>query len=215
MSDNKQNTVGDVSNGPVLTDQSWLPINPDSRPSDVTVTRLSTAGLWWRTVLTLGIAYLVWFARVNRELAAVRGAEVPTNGKWWGQLIPVYNIVGLAATARRVNEAHAAYGSPERVSPTVTWLWRPIWFWTPHTYLQKRVNILHDVQVGKVAAMASMPASEATPTTHRSPDPSVKMVEWETKMHNLNVKTARANGHVRNVRNTLARLQSLTDAINA
>lgn len=102
-------------------------------------------GLWWLTVLTLGIYYFVWYQRINSELAAVLGEAVPANGRWWSQLIPFYNLVGLSKTAKRVNAAHAHVGSPTRVSPVMTWLWSGLWFASTTRYVQRRVNVLHDI----------------------------------------------------------------------
>ena len=102
-------------------------------------------GLWWLVAITFGIYYYVWYARINRELAAVLRTAVPSDGKWWSQLIPIYGLIGLARTAKRVNAAHAAVGSPTRVGVFVTWFWAPGWFASQTRYLQRRINILHDV----------------------------------------------------------------------
>ena len=101
--------------------------------------------LWWLCLITLGIYYYIWYHRINRELAAVLRIPVPANGQWWNQLIPIWNLVGLGATAKRLNAAHAAVGSPTRVGLFVTWFWAPSWFASQTRYLQRRVNILHDV----------------------------------------------------------------------
>jgi hypothetical protein len=105
-------------------------------------------GLWWIVGLTFGIYYYVWFNRINRELCAfapevnVRDASCA----WWSQLIPIYNLVALARTAKRVNAAHQAIGSPVRVSSFVTWFWAPAWFSSQTRYLQRRINALWDTQ---------------------------------------------------------------------
>lgn len=102
-------------------------------------------GLWWLVLITCGIYYYVWYARINRELAVVLRHDVPADGQWWCQLVPVYNLVGLARTAKRVNVAHAAVGSPTRVGVFVTWFWATWWFASQTRYLQRRINILHDI----------------------------------------------------------------------
>jgi hypothetical protein len=102
-------------------------------------------GLWWLCLVTLGVYYYVWYHRINKELAAVLGTPVPANGQWWNQLIPIWNLVGLGATAKRLNAAHVAVGSPTRVGLFVTWFWAPAWFASQTRYLQRRINILHDV----------------------------------------------------------------------
>lgn len=102
-------------------------------------------GLWWLVIVTFGIYYYVWYHRINRELAAVTGQPLPANGKWFNQIIPFWNLVGLGATAKRLNAAHAAVGSPTRVGVFTTWFWAPSWFASQTRYLQRRMNILHDV----------------------------------------------------------------------
>ena len=102
-------------------------------------------GLWWLCGLTLGVYYFIWYQRINAELGAVTGTPVGGDGQWWSQLIPIYNFVGLAKTAGRVNAAHAAVGSPTRVSSFVTWFWATSWFASQTRYLQRRINTLYDV----------------------------------------------------------------------
>jgi hypothetical protein len=102
-------------------------------------------GLWWLVLITCGIYYYIWYARINRELATVLRQNVPADGQWWCQLIPIYNLIGLARTAKRVNAAHAAVGSPTRVGVFTTWFWAAGWFASQTRYLQRRINILHDV----------------------------------------------------------------------
>jgi len=113
------------------------------------VTKQGAWGLWWLCWLTLGIYYLVWYQRINRELAALDGAQAPADGQWWSQFIPIYGLIGLARTAKRINAAHAKVGSPTRVSSVVTWLWAPMWFASQTRYLQRRLNVLHDVLAAK------------------------------------------------------------------
>lgn len=115
----------------------------------MTVTKQGAWGLWWLVGLTLGIYYFVWYQRTNRELAALTGTQAPADGQWWSQLIPIYGFIGLARTAKRINAAHAQVGSPTRVSSVVAWLWAPAWFSSHTRYLQRRLNILHDVLAAK------------------------------------------------------------------
>jgi hypothetical protein len=111
-------------------------------------------GLWWLTGITLSVYYFLWYARINRELCSVLKIEVPSDGEWWCALIPFYNMVGLARTARRVNAAHASVGSPTRVGSFTAWFLAPVWFGSQTRYLQRRVNILHDVVAAKSVATA-------------------------------------------------------------
>jgi hypothetical protein len=106
-------------------------------------------GLWWLTGITFSIYYFVWYSRINRELAKVTGTAVPADGQWWSQLVPIYNLIGLARTAGRLNAAHAAVGSPTRVGSFMTWFLAPCWFGSQTRYLQRRINILHDVLAAK------------------------------------------------------------------
>jgi hypothetical protein len=110
-----------------------------------TIRKQGAWGLWWLVVITAGIYYYVWYARINRELAAVQRTQVPSDGRWWSQLIPIYGLIGLARTAKRLNAAHAAFGSPTRVGVFTTWFWAALWFSSHTRYLQRRINILHDV----------------------------------------------------------------------
>jgi hypothetical protein len=106
-------------------------------------------GLWWLVGITFGIYYFVWYDRINRELSSVTNTPVPSDGMWWSQLIPFYNMVGLAKTAGRLNAAHAAVGSPTRVGSFTTWFLAPAWFTSQTRYLQRRINILHDIVAAK------------------------------------------------------------------
>jgi hypothetical protein len=111
----------------------------------VAVRKQGAWGLWWLVVITFGIYYYVWYSRINRELATVLRTNVPADGEWWSQLIPIYGLIGLARTAKRLSAAHAALGSPTRVGVFVSWFWAPAWFASQTRYLQRRINILHDV----------------------------------------------------------------------
>lgn len=135
-----------------------------TNPQFVVVRKQGAWGLWWLVAVTCGIYYYVWYSRVNKELARVLGAEVPADGQWWAQLIPVYNLIGLARTAKRLNEAHARVGSPTRVGVFVACLFAPWWFGSQTRYLQRRLNILHDVLAAKsVGASSAMPAVATVP----------------------------------------------------
>jgi len=117
-------------------------------------------GLWWLCVVTFSIYYFVWYARINRELGAVLGRERPFNGSGWSQIIPFYGLYGLAKTAGRLNEAHANVYSPTRVSSFTTSFWATAWFASQTRYLQRRINILHDVLASHAISSAA-PAPNA------------------------------------------------------
>lgn len=110
-------------------------------------------GLWWLTIITFSVYYYIWYHRINRDLFSVTGAAAEGNGAWWSQIIPFYNLYALSKTAKRVNAAHAQVGSPTRISPVMTWLWAPAWFGSHTRYVQRRMNILHDVQASAASSM--------------------------------------------------------------
>lgn len=135
-----------------LTPSTPAPFPPSTSPTDVTshIPRTQGAwGLWWLCLLTLSVYYFIWYARINGELSRTLGEPDVANGQWWNQLIPIWNLIGLAATAKRLNAAHAKVGSPTRVGMVTAWLWAPAWFASQTRYLQRRINILHDVLTAK------------------------------------------------------------------
>jgi hypothetical protein len=112
-------------------------------------------GVWWLSMLTISIYYLVWYGRINRELCAVLGTEVPSDGKAWSQIVPIFGIIGLARTAERLNQALAQAGSTERVSPLTACLLAPIWFASHPRYLQRRLNALADALAARSTGVAA------------------------------------------------------------
>jgi len=106
-------------------------------------------GLWWLVLLSFGIYYFVWYHRINKELVAATGEPVDATCAWWSQLIPFFSYYALYKTATRLNLAHQKIGSPTRVSPFVTWFWAPWWFFSQTRYLQRRLNVLHDIQASR------------------------------------------------------------------
>ena len=130
----------------------------------ISIRKQGAWGLWWLCGITVFVYYFVWYARINRELSSVLGHDVPANGRWWCQLIPIYSFVGLAKTAGRLNEAHAKLGSPTRVDSFMTWFLAPIWFTSQTRYLQRRMNILHDVAASQ-SVSAAQPQTMAPPPT--------------------------------------------------
>ncbi|MFI5783012.1 hypothetical protein [Nocardia sp. NPDC051570] len=102
--------------------------------------------VWWLTAITLGVYYLVWYDRIGKELAGMTNNERTTWTRWWSQLIPIYGLVGLSRTAKRLNQAHILLGSTVRVSPFVTWFWATSWFGSHTRYLQRRINTLAEIR---------------------------------------------------------------------
>lgn len=101
--------------------------------------------VWWLGGLTFGVYYVIWYQKINNELAARLGVPRGARGSWWSQLIPVFASMGLHRTAKRLNAAHEAIGSPTRVGTVTSWLWAPAWFMSQTRYLQRRLNSLHDL----------------------------------------------------------------------
>jgi hypothetical protein len=113
-------------------------------------------GLWWLAGLTFGIYYCVWYQRINNELLAVTGEPRDLTCEWYSQLIPFYNIYALWLTAERVNKAHISVGSPTRVAPVTAAILAPFWFSSQTRYLQRRINILHDIQASAASQAAAI-----------------------------------------------------------
>jgi hypothetical protein len=119
-----------------------------------TITKQGAWGLWWLCYVTIGIYSIIWFQRTNRELCALLNRPVPANGQWWSQFVPFFGAMSRRATARRLNEAHEMLGSPTRVAPWTFSTWSLWWFGSHTRYLQRRLNILHDVHAASSAAAA-------------------------------------------------------------
>lgn len=134
---------GHPQGGPQVAAADELEPRPQHLPAPVR--KQGAWGLWWLTIITFGIYYLPWYHRVNAELASRLGERQGATGQWWSQLIPFMGLVGLHRTAKRVNAAHAAVGSPVRIGTVTTWLWAPVWFASHTRYVQRRMNSLHDV----------------------------------------------------------------------
>jgi hypothetical protein len=124
----------------------------------MTVRKQGAWGLWWLVGLSCGIYYFVWYQRINNELIAVTGEPRSLEHEWYSQIIPIFSIIAMWKTAERVNNAHAAMGSPTRVSPPMAAILAPIWFGSQTRYLQRRMNTLADVQT-MAAARTAQPAA--------------------------------------------------------
>lgn len=110
--------------------------------------------LWWTVYLTCGIYSLFWYDRINKELSSFLNEEVRDAGKWWSQLIPIYNLYARAQTAKLLNSALESVGSSVRVSPIMAGLWASLWFGSYTRYLQRRINLLSDIN----SATSSVPS---------------------------------------------------------
>ena len=99
--------------------------------------------VWWLCGITFGVYYLVWYAKINRELQqfAPDVVEVNPTLAWLSQLVPIIGWVSLARTAERLTTAHARIGSPVIVSGLLAWV-STMWFASNTRYLQRRMNTL-------------------------------------------------------------------------
>lgn len=99
--------------------------------------------VWWLSGLTLGIYYLVWYVKLNKEVARAAGCDVTVGalGLWLSQCVAIANWVGLAHTAQRLTTALERAGEVPTVSKGRTIL-ASLWFWSQTRYLQRRANQL-------------------------------------------------------------------------
>lgn len=101
--------------------------------------------VWWLSLLTFGIYYLIWYYKINRDLALFAPHAVRVNPALavLAQLVPIVGLVSLANTAGRLKAAHASLGSPVHTSGGITVL-SAFWFVSQTRYLQRRLNSLWD-----------------------------------------------------------------------
>ena len=100
------------------------------------VRRQGRIKMWFLIGITLGIYSLFWYERVNADLAARLGIPRTADSRWWSQLIPVLSIVGVHATAQRIN----ALAGRKVVSPVASWLFFSWFVQTSYVHLQGGVN---------------------------------------------------------------------------
>jgi hypothetical protein len=105
-----------------------LPVQPKER---------SAWGVWW--LCFLPFYYLVWYVKINKELAALTGEKVGTFGLWFGQCVPIVSWIGLAHTSDRINTVRAAKGLPPLPTVGMTIL-SSLWYGSQTRYLQRRLN---------------------------------------------------------------------------
>jgi len=133
----------------------------------MTLASLLTHGLALDTTTdatTSIVIYVVFLAIIVLMIASEWVIFSKAGKPGWAAIIPIYNLIGLARTAKRLNEAHARVGSPTRVGVFVACLFAPWWFASQTRYLQRRLNILHDVLAAKsVGAGPAMPAVATVP----------------------------------------------------
>ena len=99
--------------------------------------------VWWLSGLTLGVYYLVWYLKLNKEIARATGVDVAVGSYLLclSQLVPIANSISLAHTARRLATAQEQAGELPTVSARRTIL-ASFWFGSQTRYLQRRANEL-------------------------------------------------------------------------
>jgi hypothetical protein len=115
-------------------------------------------GVWGLSVLTLGVYHLVWYVRLNKDVAHAAGVDVTvgTLGLWLSQCVPIANWVSLANTARRLRIALERAGAEPSVSAGRTIL-ASLWFGSHTRYLQRRVNELWQALEAQTVAVQRDP----------------------------------------------------------
>lgn len=98
-------------------------------------------GVWWLCLVTLSIYYLVWYVKVNKDIASLSDGRihVGSGGLWFSQCVPIANWISLANTSSRLTQVQAANGLPVTTGAGMMIIssW---WFWSNTRYLQRRLN---------------------------------------------------------------------------
>ncbi len=124
-------------------------------------------GVWWLSVITLGVYYLVWYVKINKELRRASGDlfKVGTFGLWMSQCIPIANWISLANTANRLNMTQQKLGESVSGSPGMTIL-SSFWFSSQTRYLQRRLNTTW--VAGQIGTHSIFPALSVHPAATES-----------------------------------------------
>lgn len=131
-------------------------------------------GVWWLSYITLGIYYLVWYVKLNKEIARAAGpdVQVQTFGLWFSQCIPIAYWVSLAHTAERLNTAQHRNGTAPTTSAGMAIL-GTFWFISQTRYLQRRANALwlfmQHQQGGPPPSIGGSPNPAALPGAPQQP----------------------------------------------
>jgi hypothetical protein len=114
--------------------------------------------VWCLCLVTVGVYYLVWYVRLNKEIARAAGVDVRvgTLGLWLSQCLPVVGWVSLAHTAGRLATAQERAGADRSVSTGKTLL-ASLWFGSHSRYLQRRANDLWRTLEERAAAVERDP----------------------------------------------------------
>ena len=123
--------------------------------------------VWWLSLVTFGIYYLVWYVKINKEIAAHSNGAVTvrTGGLWFSQCVIIANWISLANTSGRLAQVQTMYGLPVTTTGGMTVL-SSFWFWSNTRYTQRRWNATFEaiealpvVVQSEVAAPGALPVA--------------------------------------------------------
>ncbi len=124
-------------------------------------------GVWALCFLTLGIYYLVWYYKINKELRRAHDIDVDPAMSvlaiTFGGLLIVPPFVSTYKTGRRVERAQYKAGITDRISPVLSFILSFL-FALHVIYLQSNMNKLWE-------QAAPLPQSDASPLPPASPAP--------------------------------------------
>ncbi|HEY0118233.1 MAG TPA: hypothetical protein VGC04_05600 [Cellulomonas sp.] len=104
--------------------------------------RQGRVGMWFLVGITLGIYGLFWYARTNAGVASGLGVSRTADSRWWSQIIPIFSVVGVHESAKRIN----AFAGQKVISPVATWLFWSWFFQGAYVHLQGGVNRACDLR---------------------------------------------------------------------
>jgi hypothetical protein len=122
-------------------------------------------GVWALAIVTLGIYYLVWYYKINKEMRRAYGIDVDPAmavvAITLGTLIIVPPFVSIYRTGRRVEQSQFNAGVRENISPILT-LVLSFLFGLHIIYLQYNLNKAWD-RGGRALAPGQTPRLQAPP----------------------------------------------------
>jgi hypothetical protein len=110
--------------------------------------------VWWLSLITLGIYYLVWYHKIHREIAAAGGNAGLAPA--WSQIVPIWSLISVAGTGTRIADLQHLVGAKGTSSAAVAF-WSQFWFSSQTRYLQRRLNQVW-LQMARTAAPTTGPA---------------------------------------------------------
>lgn len=114
-------------------------------------------GVWWLSLVTIGIYYLVWYSKIHAEIRQAPGGSKST-APVLSQFIPIWNLVSVAHTGTQCADLQHATGI-KATSSAATAFWSQWWFFSQTRYLQRRLNTVWAAMDAAAAAPMSQSAS--------------------------------------------------------